>query len=225
MKKLSLLTIFIVFMVGGAAYSDSGFHSPSVAGTGNITLPEFGAIVFDTTNGVFWGNNSLPTSPNWIPLSSLSQNFASGYFDIHYSWSMTTATASFFNFNNVAAGTFNVVNQSFIAVTEPSGHGLGLTYSPSSSSSVYKITFAVPCDNAGGGAASFRLYDVTNNLEVDEAYTTTAGHFILSGFYAPGTTLPVTILVQGAAALGTGPLNCGATLGVEGAVWDIQQVK
>ncbi len=72
MRKFVFASLFISICAG--AYTTSrglGFFAPEIQGKANVTTPETGAIVLDSSDGNFWGNNGT----TWTQLTNVVSSF------------------------------------------------------------------------------------------------------------------------------------------------------
>lgn len=171
MKKI--LTISFLFMgsiatANGLNFLGVNFAAPTVNGQANVTQPEFGAIILDTstTPNAFKGNIGSAASPNWVPLSAGSANVSNPE-----SAQMIIASASY---TMSSSGTSCVINSndgSWISTCTPNGVGDATLSFTTSFGSTPNCT-ATPLQN--GNAVSIKISSVSTSGIRLATYETTA---------------------------------------------------
>jgi hypothetical protein len=211
---------------------DVNFTAPAINGTANASSPELGAIILDTSSSTFYGNIGTPTSPNWAMLGgSTALNSWSGYMPIGSTWSTSSSTMG--DPTNSGGNTLNPRGGSGITVAAASSSLPGITFTPSSSSSIYLVTAKFSGGNtAGANSNSYLLTDGTNTITTawhTNAYPSPAGYdrfpIAMTGIYAPGTSSSVTVKIQMATNGGTGFIEPDPLAAAASIEWSVVQIK
>ena len=201
----------------------TGQLTVSNGGTGASSFTEYTVLCGGTTttgalqnvasvgsSGQVLTSNGASALPTWN--APVTNNCSYGSWDSSYAWNGNTTTSTFTNLANSASGTFTA-NNNGITVSEPASHLFGITFTPSSSSSLYFVCLTLSATNTTSGR-DFYLRLTDGSIIVDGVYTFENGQNFpikLSGIYAPGTTSPVSLVVQYYITSGT--VDVGAQLG------------
>jgi hypothetical protein len=220
--------------------------------TGGVTINSSGgnnlAVLpasFQSTVTVINSSGGTGTASwNWniVPVQSGGSTSSSVYAQVYFSnaaaeWSFSGS--SFVDPTLIAGTNAITVRQSRgLTVTAASSSLCGITFTPASSSSVYTITANYSVYGLGlAGVFAYQLIDnnstvISSNagFEQQNGSGASADVFvpgILSGIYAPGTTSPVTVKIQGLSTNGgTGYIEGVTAASTSVAVeWTITQIN
>lgn len=167
----------------------------AIASSWTMTLPTSGGssgqhLQTDGAGVTSWVQPSA--TPKWAQ-SVLVTSVSAGY------WARSSSS---FGACTINSGTASLTNASgnTITITAAATNGLGITFTPASSSSIYLITasFGLFCGSTDN--ASLRFNDGTNSFGGITFGSTVAAAVTspttLTSIYAPGTASAVTVLIQ-----------------------------
>lgn len=190
----------------------SGVLPIANGGTDNGSLPvTAGGVIY--TDGTMFQNVGVGTSgdilqsngsgaPTWVPNSStgITGSYAQAYFNFDANW--TTTNTSFSDFTSIGGTPTLTVRQSNgITLTGASGSLPGITFTPASTSAIYLITAQFGLFN-NATDCFYQITDGTTVISGSAGGTVSSIPSMMTGIYAPGTTSPVTVKMQGATSGG-----------------------
>ena len=210
---------------------DTSFTAYSVICAGTTSTGALQNVSGVGTAGQFLTSNGAAALPTWQTLTSTAIGYAQAYFGLNYSASVTS-TGSYADFTYTGSSdTLTTRTSSGITLTAAASNLPGVTFTPSSSSAVYHITVtAVVYTSAAGAAISLQLTDGTTVIQNSNQFqqqAVTAGvvtSITISGIYAPGTTSPVTVKLQGIVSSATGFIYGGANLSANPLEFTVEQI-
>lgn len=117
-----------------------------------------------------------------------------------------------------------------LTVTTAAGNLPGVTFTPASTTAVYKISanMCIDCSFSGGNTGSSQMTDgttvIAQGADVEgQSSVGFLGGQVISGIYAPGTVSPVTVKIQLAVSAGTYFIQ---TFGLGNPIeWTIERIK
>src|SRR5271166_1989994 len=152
--------------------------------------------------------NGLPQTTT-ISGTSITGNYWSGYVAAGNTWTATGGTATNMTHGSGTA-TLTTLLSNGITVSAAGSSAAGITFTPASSSAIYRIV-AVFSDQSDGQFHAYNLSDGSGTFGFSNPVALSAGQIhsmVCDGIYAPGASSPVTVQIQ-AAATGGGTAMLG----------------
>jgi hypothetical protein len=236
LSALSLPGSQVTGNISGNAANVTGTVVVANGGTGDTSFTAYAVVTGGTTSGGALQNVSgvgtTGALPTWQSTSSSpTSNYFNGSMSNASSWSTTSST--FTDATNTGGNTLTTVYSSGITVTAAASNLAGITFTPSSTTAVYKIT-ALPglFEGSNNDNTVVQITDGTTPFGYNTLATPTglAGQtnacMPVGGIYAPGTTSAVTVKLQLAAyGGGTANIKSNSSPAIPAIQWEIIQIR
>lgn len=201
---------------------------------GVSTVAPLQYVATNGTSGQVLTSTGATSLPTWTTVgTSTTGSFAQSVLITSVSQGHWNRSSNTFGAFTIASGTTSISNgaSNTITVSAAATSGLGITFTPASSTAIYMITatFGIFCGSTDN--ATLRFNDGTNSFGGATFGSALAAAVTppvtMTSIYAPGTGSAVTVLIQGATGGGNQLQVYGDIEGAsgQGVQWTLLQIK
>lgn len=232
-------------LISGGSSADPSWAALSVAGGGTgqtSALTQWGVVYAPTTTsmantsagsaGTVLTSNGTSAPTFQTSPGAITNNYFSGYMPTNTTWAVASPQP-FIDPATTGSNTLTTLHANSLVVTAAATNVAGITFTPASTLSAYKISASFQSNTNSTGSPTrtmFQLTDGTNffalNAQFSPGGTSAVAYPVnLEGIFVPGTTSPVTVKIQ----LG-GNSNLGYAIGdftglLPSIVWTVVQIR